>query len=322
MVANTSTAVPETPFPTSSAESGPGRRPRELPWLVTPAPSANQTVAAAATSSSRLARPLTTPAAATAGATGRRGGGGGSGGSGVRVELSRSESLASVTASEGCYDGDGGGAAGAWRTQQQWRGGLKSGGALTTAAASSSQGRDGNMNNSSNNNSNESGGCLDGQEVEDGCGAKAAVAAAIEDSEWARRRREALAYAGGMEAPVEPCSSASAGGANGVGVGGVGGGAAATGGNRGAEILPVLLFGVGSGSVGDESLSSGGGHRGEGVGPGGRGSLRGKVNMFGPKRTGYRYAGHRCPSACFVSMTRRPRSNRSYAAVDNGCLPA
>ena len=241
--ATTSPAGPETPSPAGSARSAAptssadlvlNRRPRELPWLVTPPPSVNHATAvaaAAASSSPRRARPSTTPAT-TAGATpGARGVGGG---------LSRSASLASA----GC---------GSLHPQddEQQQQGLKRGierqprttGRAATAGATA--GRGGREPDEQDASPFSPGVDPDDPEAEHFAAEAAAAAAAFAATEWARQRRRALVCAGSMELSVGSSTSASAEAGS--------GGVDAPPGNSAA-----LMFGIGGGSVGSESLSLGG----------------------------------------------------------------
>eukprot|EP00903_Cladosiphon_okamuranus_P016605 g15318.t1 len=242
----TTTAGLETPFPANSARSaapassadvGLGRRPRELPWLVTPPPSVNQAstaTAAAVSSSSRRARPATSPATAAGPASG---GGDEAGG------LSRSASLASAAGErlhpqqdyEQQQQGPKRGAAGQPRTSTR---------ATTVGAAG---GRGGAASEERGMPLAASGKERDDPEAERFPVEVSEAAAALAASEWARQRRRALACAGSMEVPVGSSSSASAGAGSG------GGGDAQP---ESSSTEP--LFGIGSGSAGSESLSFGG----------------------------------------------------------------
>ncbi|CAM9573580.1 unnamed protein product [Scytosiphon promiscuus] len=170
-------------------DSSLGRRPRELPWLVTPAPAVTQaTIPVAATSSSRVARPSTTPSTVpvagplAAAATAGRGGG--------EKGLSRNASVASAHGSsqggpkkhqlqrrtgEGDTPGAEGGAAGVSAFGQGARS-LGSGGG------------------------NNAGGPSGNQDYEDD-----------ETAERARLRRQALTCAGSMELPAGSSSPTSDG---------------------------------------------------------------------------------------------------------------
>lgn len=210
-VANT--AGPET------AEIGLGRRPRELPWLVTPAPSANQAV-------------TTSNVAAAAGSDGGSGGG-------VRRGSSRSGSTESTA--RGGYGG--------WQKRQQARrsgshadlsgpGGCSEPGEPSNASLSSlGRGWDKSSHGQAQNRGQK--------EEKDDCAAEAAAAERAADTEWARRQRcqaLALACAGSMELPVGARSSADSGG----------------GGGEGGETTLALSFGLGPGSIREDSPSSGG----------------------------------------------------------------
>ncbi|CAM9293543.1 unnamed protein product [Ectocarpus sp. 6 AP-2014] len=180
------TAGPET------VETGLGRRPRELPWLVTPAPSANQAV-------------TTSNVAAAAG------GDGGSGG-GARRGSSRSGSTES-TAGSGC--------GGRQKRQQPWGRGSHAelpgfGGCSEPGDASlSPSGRGWDKSTKAQNQKR-------GQKEEQDDSATEAAAARASDTEWARRQRcqaLALACAGSMDLPVGASSSADSGGGGGAGGG-------------------------------------------------------------------------------------------------------
>lgn len=264
------TAGPETPFPANSARSaaptpadiGLSRRPRELPWLITPPPSVNQAAAAAAavaSASSRRARPSTTPAA-TAGAADR-----GSGARGVTTVLSRSASQASATGGRSHPQQD--------EQQQQGRkrgteGRPQTGTRAATAGAGAARGGSAPAEHVEKLSPPEKD--HDDPEAEHLAAEGAAAATALASSEWARQRRQALVCAGSMEVPVGASSSASAGAGSGGGGGDAQPGSSA-----------VVLFGLGSGSVGEESLSFGG--RGGDVGVGRGSPLRGhgKASMVG-----------------------------------------
>lgn len=204
---------------------------------------ATTVTATAASSSSRRGRPSTTPAS-TAGVADR-----GSGTRGVSGGLSRSASLASATGGrfhpqhaeqekQGLAKGTKG------QPQSGTRAATVEAGAGRGGSASkeqflplSSPGKDGNTGSN-----NYSGGEYhDDPEAGHFAAEAATAAAALASSEWARQRRQALACAGSMEVPVGASSSASAGA-------GSGGGDAQLGSS-------VLLFGFGSGSVGEEALS-------------------------------------------------------------------
>lgn len=258
------TVGPQTPFQTnafgsstgSSSADAQGRRPRELPWLVTPPPSVNHSAAiaaAAAGSQSRRSKPSTTPATATC-APDKAGGKGGQ---------PWSASTASTTSGNqrdphrrGTQNGKTGEAAAE-------PGGAGAGGQGTGEQVSRSLFPRSDQHTSSN--GAPSGGFYDDEGAEEIYAAEAAAAAAAQEaSEWARRRHEALKCAGSMEVPVGSSSSVATGSGAGTG---------------GAEFSPVLLLGLGPSSVGGESLSYGG--RGaEGDGESGRRSPprgRGKV---------------------------------------------
>ncbi|CAN0114850.1 unnamed protein product, partial [Ectocarpus sp. 12 AP-2014] len=180
------TAGPET------AETGLGRRPRELPWLVTPAPSANQAV-------------TTSNVAAAAR------GDGGSGG-GARRGSSRSGSTESTAGS-----GHGG------RQKRQQPRGRVSHAELPGSGGCSEPG-DASLSPSGRGWDKSTNGRLQkrGQKEKQDDRAAEASAARASDTEWARRQRchaLALACAGSMDLPVGASSSADLGGGGGAGGG-------------------------------------------------------------------------------------------------------
>ncbi|CAN0104796.1 unnamed protein product [Ectocarpus sp. 12 AP-2014] len=185
------TAAANTAGP-KTAEIGLGRRPRELPWLVTPAPSANQAV--------------TTSNVVAAG-----GGDGGSGG-GARRGSSRSGSTES-TAGSGC-DG---------RQKRQQPRGRGSHTELPGSGGCSEPG-DASLSPSGRGWDKSTNGRLQKrvQKEEHDDRASEASAARASDAEWARRQRWqalALACAGSMDLPVGGSSSADSSGGGGAGGG-------------------------------------------------------------------------------------------------------
>ncbi|CAB1109809.1 unnamed protein product [Ectocarpus sp. CCAP 1310/34] len=214
------TAGPET------AEIGLGRRPRELPWLVTPAPSANQAV-------------TTSNVAAAAGADGRSG-------ADARRGSSRSGSTES-TAGSGC---------GGRQKQQQPRGRGRH--AELPGSGGCSEPGDASLSPSGRNWDKSTNGRLQKrwQKEEQDDRASEASAATASDAEWARRQRcqaLALACAGSMDLPVGTSSSADSGGG-----GGAGGGT--------AMALPVGLGpgSIGDDSPSSGGRGAGGGANGRG----------------------------------------------------------